>query len=105
MADPTWSLGAIAECIAGELTGSLRLQLFKALQQGQTLQTILQAAEGDSAALRAAVESFCGSTRASTKSRFARVATTAFKPRASARGCALQCADALTHAAATLPRS
>lgn len=66
MADPTWSLNAIAECIAGELTGSLRLQLSKAFQEGKTLLTVFQAAGRDPAALRAAVESFCGQAVART---------------------------------------
>ena len=60
MAAPDSSLTAIADCIAEDLTGSLRLQLYRAFQQGQTLLTVLRAAGEDTAALRAAVESFSG---------------------------------------------
>jgi hypothetical protein len=60
MAAPDGSLTAIADCIAEDLTGSLRLQLFRAFQQGQTLQTVFRAAGESRAALSAVVESFCG---------------------------------------------
>ena len=66
MVAPDWSLTDIADCVAEDLTRSLRLQLFSAFQQGQTLLLILRAAGEDPAALRAAVEGFRGQGLART---------------------------------------
>jgi hypothetical protein len=66
MADPVGSLTTIADCIAQDLNGSLRLQLVRAFQQGQTLLTVLRAAADSPAAMRAAVEGFCGQGLART---------------------------------------
>jgi hypothetical protein len=49
---------AIAECIADDLNQGLNLQLRKAFKGGKTLHDILRATEGNSAAARAAVQSF-----------------------------------------------
>lgn len=58
LALPNLSHTAVAECIADDLNRGLQLQLRKAFQAGQTLLDILRAAEGNSAATRAAVQSF-----------------------------------------------
>lgn len=60
MAAPDSSLTDVADCMAGDLTASVRLQLASALQQGQTLLLVFQAAGESRAALQAAVESFRG---------------------------------------------